>query len=205
MDGVQRAGGMTWRGWAILFDRRRGREKARVSALAEAPTHCYAARMKTQHLSFTLGLALLLGACTHPATKPVTDAAITPLNDFNLVQAPIPPLLVAVQSRPYAPPIDVTCTALAAEVKALDELLGADLDTAPTAANPSLIERGVTLATNEAVGSLRGAAEGVVPYRRWVRKLSGAERYTADVAAAIAAGTVRRAFLKGQLTARSCL
>ncbi|HEY0819951.1 MAG TPA: hypothetical protein VGD46_14300, partial [Rhizobacter sp.] len=64
---------------------------------------------------------------------------------------------------------------------------------------------GVTLATNEAVGSLRGAAEGVVPYRRWVRKLSGAERYSQDVAAAIAAGTVRRAFLKGQIAARSCL
>ncbi|MCR5881556.1 hypothetical protein LRS03_01205 [Rhizobacter sp. J219] len=75
----------------------------------------------------------------------------------------------------------------------------------PTAANPSLIERGVTLATNEAIGSVRSAAEGVVPYRKWVRKLSGAERYSKDVAAAIAAGTVRRAYLKGQLVARSCV
>lgn len=158
-------------------------------------------------IAVTLGLCmtLLLGACTHPVTKPVADAAVTPLNDLNLVQAPIPPLLVAVAARPYAPPMDASCTALAAEIKALDELLGADLDTPPTESNPSLIERGVTLATNEAVGSIRSAAEGVVPYRKWVRKLSGAERYTKDVAAAIAAGTVRRAFLKGQLVARSCV
>ena len=156
-------------------------------------------------LALALGFTLLLGACAQLDTKPVTDAAITPLNDLNLVQAPIPPLLVAVAARPYAPPLDASCTALAAEIKALDELLGADLDTPPTASNPSLIERGVTLATNEAVGTVRSAAEGVVPYRKWVRKLSGAERYSKDVAAAIAAGTVRRAYLKGQLVARSCV
>jgi hypothetical protein len=155
--------------------------------------------------ALALGLSLLLGACAQLDTKPVTDAAIAPLNDLNLVQAPIPPLLVAVAARPYAPPIDASCTALGAEIKALDELLGADLDTPPTATNPSLIERGVTLATNEAIGSVRSAAEGVVPYRKWVRKLSGAERYSKDVAAAIAAGTVRRAYLKGQLVARSCV
>jgi hypothetical protein len=37
-----------------------------------------------------------------------------------------------------------------------------------------------------------------------VRKLSGAERYSKQVAAAIAAGTVRRAFLKGMAQASAC-
>ncbi|MET0334807.1 MAG: hypothetical protein ABW190_11095 [Rhizobacter sp.] len=151
-----------------------------------------------------LALVVLLSACAQNMTKPVTDAATIPLNDLNIVQAPIPAVLSAAQRSPYAAPKDSSCPALKAEVKALDEVLGADLDTPVTAANPSLIERGVTLATNEAVGSLRGAAEGVVPYRRWVRKLSGAERYSQDVSASIAAGTVRRAFLKGQFVARGC-
>jgi hypothetical protein len=44
----------------------------------------------------------------------------------------------------------------------------------------------------------------VVPYRGWVRKLTGAERYSKEVAAAIAAGTVRRAFLKGVVVTRGC-
>ena len=89
-------------------------------------------------------------------------------------------------------------------MRSLDEVLGPDLDAPATAADPGLIERGTSLVAGEAVGALRGAAEGVVPYRKWVRKLSGAERYAKDVSAAIAAGTVRRAFLKGLGVARNC-
>lgn len=150
-----------------------------------------------------LALTVMLSACASQVA-PVTDAATTPLTDLNMVQAPIPPVLVEAQRRPYAVPLDVSCVSLATQVRALDEVLGPDLDAPATAANPGLIERGATLVTDEAVGTIRGAAEGVIPYRKWVRKLSGAERYSKDVAAAIAAGTVRRAFLKGQTTARSC-
>ncbi len=157
-----------------------------------------------KHTFPALTLALLLSACASPVVAPVTEAATTPLSDLNLVRASIPPVLTDAQKRPYAVPQDTTCGALAAEVKSLDEVLGPDLDAPSTAANPGLIERGVTLASDEAVGAVRGAAEGVMPYRKWVRKLTGAERYSRDVAAAIAAGTVRRAYLKGQFTARSC-
>jgi hypothetical protein len=150
-----------------------------------------------------LALTVMLGACASQVA-PVTDAATTPFNDLNLVQAPIPPVLIEAQRRPYGVPFDVSCMSLATQIQALDEVLGPDLDAPATAANPGLIERGATLVADEAVGTVRGAAEGVIPYRKWVRKLSGAERYTKDVAAAIAAGTVRRAFLKGQTTARSC-
>jgi len=158
--------------------------------------------MKHTKLS-ALALTLMLGACASQVA-PVTEAATTPFNDLNLVQAPIPPVLVEAQRRPYGIPFDVSCISLATQVMALDEVLGPDLDAPATAADPGLIERGATLVTDQAVGTIRGAAEGVVPYRKWVRKLSGAERYSKDVAAAIAAGTVRRAFLKGQSTARSC-
>jgi hypothetical protein len=44
----------------------------------------------------------------------------------------------------------------------------------------------------------------VVPFRSWVRKLSGAERYSRDVSAAIAAGIVRRSYLKGVGQVRGC-
>ena len=68
----------------------------------------------------------------------------------------------------------------------------------------SRISTGTTLVADEAIGTLRSTAEAVVPYRKWVRKLSGAERYAKDVSAAIAAGTVRRGFLKGLRAARGC-
>jgi len=44
----------------------------------------------------------------------------------------------------------------------------------------------------------------VIPFRGWIRKLTGAERYSKRVAAAITAGAVRRAFLKGVRVMKNC-
>ena len=87
---------------------------------------------------------------------------------------------------------------------ALDAVLGADLDTPQTPVNRSLIDRGAVAATQAATQQVRGAAESVVPFRGWVRYLSGAERYSREVVAAIAAGTVRRSYLKGMGHVRGC-
>ncbi len=148
--------------------------------------------MKT--LPAALLLAAALAGCASSSTEKAGDAvgqaATQPLQDLNVVRAEIPPVLAATQKSPYALPVDRSCAALADEVRALDAVLGADLDTRSTDRNPSLIERG-------AGDALRNAAEGVIPFRGWVRRLTGAERYSREVAAAIAAGTVRRAYLKG--------
>ncbi len=169
-----------------------------------------------------LWLVLALGACATPETphdaapaaaqaasqsnagSQLTQAATTPLSDLNLVRADIPPALAAAQRGPYLAPSDTTCAGLSTEVQALDAALGPDLDTPASLSNPGLVERGAGAVGNAAVGALRGAAEGVVPFRGWVRKLSGAERYSREVAAAIAAGSVRRAFLKGLGQAAGC-
>ncbi|HEX9390531.1 MAG TPA: hypothetical protein VF928_04385 [Usitatibacteraceae bacterium] len=144
-----------------------------------------------------------------PAAKPglqtqVADAATSPLTDLNLVRADIPPVLAAAQKAPYQVPADQSCASLTVQVEAIDAALGADLDVASTDSNPGLIPRGQEAATKSAVGALRGAAEGLIPYRSWVRKLSGAERYSREVSAAIAAGIVRRSFLKGLGQAAGC-
>lgn len=150
-------------------------------------------------------LGLSLAACSTPESQSktgtqLTQAATTPLNDLNLVRADIPPVLAAAQKAPYGVPADRSCEALAKDVRALDAALGADLDTPPTAANPSLVERG----GDAAMGAVGTAATGIVPFRGWVRKLTGAERYAKEVSAAIAAGTIRRAYLKGIGQAASC-
>jgi hypothetical protein len=149
-------------------------------------------------------LALVLVTCTAQKQADVLDAAATPLNDLNVVHAEIPGVLAEAQKEPYAVPSDQNCAFLEASVRALDEVLGPDLDAPASASNPGLIERGSSAAGSTAVGALRRTAEGVVPFRGWVRKLSGAERYSKQVAAAIAAGTVRRAFLKGLRVSREC-
>lgn len=149
-----------------------------------------------------------LAGCTAPAKgpdDPLGRAVTAPLSDLNIVQAEVPPALVAARNAPYQAPGDPSCDGIEAEVKELEAVLGADLDTRQTALNPSLIERGAGYVGDSAVGSVRGAAEGIVPFRRWVRKLSGAEKYSREVAAAIAAGLVRRSYLKGYGDARGCL
>lgn len=148
-------------------------------------------------------LSLLVG-CAGTEQSKLASAAATPLNDLNLVQAPIPAALQEALKAPYALPSDPSCAAVVAEIRALDELLGADLDVPATPSNPSLLERGGAEVTARAVSAVQTTADGVVPFRGWVRKLSGAEQYSSRVAAAIAAGGVRRAFLRGVNAGRAC-
>ncbi len=132
------------------------------------------------------------------------QAVLSPLNDLNLTSAEIPPILKSAQKGPYKQGTDRTCAGLSMEVGMLDAVLGPDLDVPASATNPGLVERGAETIGNAAVGALRGAAEGVIPFRSWVRKLTGAERHSREVAAAIAAGTIRRAYLKGVGQAAGC-
>jgi len=148
-------------------------------------------------------LALALSACATHEPSPVVDAATAPLNDLNLVYAEIPAALLKARTQPYALPAEPGCAELAAEIRDLDEVLGPDLDV-PAPAKPGLIERGADTAGNAAVGALRRTTEGILPFRSWVRMLSGAEKHSKQVAAAIAAGVVRRAFLKGLRVSRQC-
>lgn len=116
----------------------------------------------------------------------------------------IPPVLLEAKKHPYALPKDPGCDGLAPDIKALDIVLGADLDVPPNPDDPGMIERGAVFIGDAAVGAVRGAAEGIIPFRSWVRKLTGAERHSKEVAAAIAAGIVRRAYLKGLGQAAGC-
>lgn len=150
-------------------------------------------------ISIALAAALVAGCASQDQQK-IAGAATTPLNDLNLVSAPIPEALSRAQKAPYGAPVEPVCANARTEIQALDEVLGADLDTPATDSNPSLIERG----GGAVASALQKTAEGVVPFRGWVRKLSGAERYSKQVAAAIAAGTVRRAYLKGVAQAKGC-
>lgn len=170
--------------------------------------------MAAARIALLAGMSLLLGACAGPresapagaqdTNRQFENAATAPLQDLNLVRAPIPAVLAASQKAPYAAPADDTCAGVSAEVEALDAVLGADLDTPVTPKNPSLIERGSDVAGQALVSAVRSTAESVIPFRSWVRRLTGAERYSREVAAAIAAGAVRRSYLKGLGQAWGC-
>lgn len=148
-----------------------------------------------------IAAALVLSACASSSQDKVASAATTPLSDLNVVRADIPEVLKAAAAAPYALPADASCTGIATAVRALDEVLGPDLDAPRTGGSPGLLDRGEDAAT----GALQRTAEGVIPFRGWVRKLSGAERYSRQVSAAITAGGVRRGFLRGLAVAKACV
>lgn len=164
-----------------------------------------AGRFRAVLATTVLAASALLGGCASaPSATRIESAATTPLVDLNLLQQVIPEVLQAARKAPYGPPDAGGCPALQAEITALDEALGPDLDAPASDTRPSLIERGGTLAGDAAVGALQRTAEGLLPFRGWMRKLSGAEQRSREVAAAIAAGGVRRGFLKGLRLARGC-
>jgi hypothetical protein len=157
--------------------------------------------MRIPSLTLVALAALALAGCASQSQEKVANAATTPLSDLNVVRADIPEVLRAAAAAPYAMPADASCTGLATAIRALDEVLGPDLDVPAGNGSPGLLERGEDAAT----GALQRTAEGVIPFRGWVRKLTGAERYARQVTAAITAGGVRRGFLRGLAVAKACV
>jgi hypothetical protein len=149
-----------------------------------------------------LGLAML-AACTSTDHSKVGTVAVTPLSDLNLVRVALPDALQSALRGPYLLVAESSCPALDQEIKALTDVLGPDMD-APESERRGLIERGAELGSGAAVGALQRTAEGVIPFRGWIRELTGAERRSREVTAAITAGGVRRAFLRGVHAAKQC-
>lgn len=145
-----------------------------------------------------------LSGCASGTHDKLADAFVSPLHDLNLIRVEIPMVLKKAQQGPYAVAPEADCAGLALEVSELDAVLGPDLDAPSSGDEPSLMEQGAGVAEGAAVGAVRGTTEGLVPFRGWVRRLTGAERHSRNVAAAIVAGTVRRAFIKGLMRSRTC-
>jgi hypothetical protein len=58
-------------------------------------------------------------------------------------------------------------------------------------------ERAADAAAKAALDAIRDTTTDFIPGRSWIRRLSGAEQHSRQVQAAIQAGRMRRAFLKG--------
>jgi hypothetical protein len=106
------------------------------------------------------------------------DAVAAPLEDLNLKQTAIPAVLQRAVDNPY----DVTglnrCEGLAGEIGRLDAALGPDLDEAPAPDTRSRGKKVADAAYGAGVGEVRNTTQHVLPFRGWVRKLTGAASTT---------------------------
>lgn len=145
----------------------------------------------------TAGSAAAADRGTTQADEGFRGAVTAPLEDLNLKQAQIPDVL----RRAVADPYDVVelgrCEAIAAEIGRLDAALGPDLDEAPPPDKRTRMQKIGAQAKAAAVAEVRGETQDLLPFRGWVRKLSGADRHRKAVEAAIKAGGIRRGYLKG--------
>ena len=150
------------------------------------------------------GAALLAAGPAAAADRGTTQvdegfrgAVTAPLEDLNLKQAQIPDVLVRAHADPYEARELTRCEAIAAEIGRLDAVLGPDLDEAPAPDERTRMQKLGAQAKAAAVAEVRGETQDLLPFRGWVRKLSGADRHRKAVEAAIKAGGVRRGYLKG--------
>jgi hypothetical protein len=165
-------------------------------------------------LSACVAAVLALGACgttsesmnrgAGKVREGFGEAVTAPLEDLNIKRHDIPPVLLRAEANPY----DLTrmdhCESIAAEVGSLDDALGPDMDEPPPPVPADPNDQRADQGAKVTLDAVRGASESVIPFRGWVRKLSGAERHSHAVQDAIRAGSMRRGYLKGVGMGMNC-
>lgn len=123
--------------------------------------------------------------------------ATKPLKDLNLMKDEIPPEIQAIIDAPYDIRKFKTCSQLKGAVRRLTDVLGPDIDSAEATKkgqNPGEFM----------LGAAESVVGGLIPGMGLIRKISGAEAAEKRAKAAVLAGNLRRAYIKGNMRARGC-
>jgi hypothetical protein len=131
-------------------------------------------------------------------------AATAPMDVLNLRPEVIPTVLLQARANPYDMRYMSRCSTIGAEVGRLDEVLGADMDEPPPVDGRYMSERAADATAQAALGAVRDTTTDFIPGSNWIRRLSGAAQHEREVQAAIQAGRMRLAFLKGMGMQRNC-
>lgn len=132
----------------------------------------------------------------------LTNAALSPLEDFNLRRQEIPALLVSLK-HPYLSEERMTCTDIATRLAKLEEVIGPDWD-ASTEDDRRRTDQITDAASGFALGAVESGATGWIPFRGLVRQATGAAGHEKKVARAYTLGAQQRAYLKGYGMAIGC-
>ena len=155
--------------------------------------------MQLRSVLLSISVLALLGGCStaRQVGAGFGDAVTSPLADLNVRRDQIPTVLLQAQANPYDRRNLNQCTTIGAEVARLDEALGPDRDEPPAPDSPTLNERTQDALAEAMLAAIRDATTDFIPYRSWVRQLTGAQARSKAVQDAVEAGRLRRAFLKG--------
>lgn len=120
-----------------------------------------------------------------------------PLRDLNIVRDGIPPEIEAIMAEPYSLKGLRGCPDYAREIARLTAVLGPDVD------SPEAKASGQT-STEFVLGTAESVVSGLIPGMGIIRRVSGAQAAQKRAQAAVLAGQLRRAFLKGRASGRNC-
>lgn len=120
-----------------------------------------------------------------------------PLKDLNIIQDKVNPDIERIMNDPYTLKGIKTCADYKAAITRLTTVLGPDVD------SPEFKKKDKTPA-EQALSLGESAAASLVPFSGVIRRLSGAEAKQNYAKAAIYAGSVRRAYLKGMARGKGC-
>lgn len=158
----------------------------------------------------TLGVVLLatlvaLAGCSSGRTadtrRGVGGAAAIPLRDVGLIRPEIPLLLRNLQ-YPYSTATLTDCAAVTREIGQLDSVLGPE--SYQPGPNRNIWDRSGDFVEERTIEAAESTAEDLIPFRSWVRRISGASRAERDALRAVANGQQRRTFLRGYGASLGC-
>jgi hypothetical protein len=133
------------------------------------------------------------------ALDTMENIATKPLKDMNIVKKKIPPELEAMMKEPYSMKGLKTCKQIIAEVRKIDAMLGPDVDSAEAKAGAK-----DQTPSEFVLGTAEAVAGSLIPFTGVIRFVSGAQKREKYAQAAVFAGSVRRAYLKGTARNRGC-
>jgi hypothetical protein len=157
------------------------------------------------HLIVAAVLSVGLAACSSGRTadtrRGVTDAAYIPLRDVGLMRPEIPLLLRNLQ-YPYSTATLSDCAAITREIGQLDAVLGPE--SYQPGPNRNIWDRSGDFLEEQTIDAAEGTAQDLIPFRSWVRRISGASRAEREALRAVANGQQRRTFLRGYGASLGC-
>ena len=153
-------------------------------------------------LTFMFAAASCMSGRTDDTRRGISDAARSPLRDVGLLRQDIPPLLRQLTYPYNTANLAPGCSAVAYEIAQLDSILG------PESFQPgpdrNIWDRGGDFAESQAIDAMQDTANDLIPFRSWVRRLSGANRAEREALRAFANGQQRRTFLRGYGASLGC-
>ncbi len=157
---------------------------------------------KLMAAAICVGVAACSTGRTADTRRGVSDAASIPLRDVGLIRPEIPLLLRNLQ-YPYATAnLGEGCPAVAREIGQLDSVLGPE--SYQPGPNRNTWDRSGDFVEEQTISAAESTAQDLIPFRSWVRRISGASAAERDALRSVSNGQQRRTFLRGYGASLGC-